>query len=265
MPQTVTITTPITKNRYVKELAAILTAHHVASEQDLLAVIDQVAAMERQLDAAVKELAAMRRDLAEAERRRHPVANAMRNAVNAMQKQISELRDKLATLKQAVIAGCKNAVAAFKEKGIAALSNIARFFRLRPMLEAVHTAARNATQSADQTIARIETISAEYHEAGRHLKNIGRAVTGKEIIQEAKPQGQLAKTVTAPFRVTRSRFANIRDSAAAAIGTLNRLEERAAQRKPSVQKAMQEYNQQIAETARAAPETVRVRPMKVER
>ena len=262
MPQTGAANAPITENESVKELLAILDAHHSASKKDFLAVINQVGAMERQLDAAVKELAGMRRELAEAQKNNHPVVNAMRNAVAVMQEQVTELRKQLAVLKQTVIDGCKNAVTAFKEKGISALSNITRFFKIKPILEAVHTTAHRAAMSADQAIAKIEAVSAEYHEAGRHLKNMGRAMTGKEAIQEARPPGAVAKTVSAPFRAVRACFAGIRNQAVGAVNNLKRLEAQ-AQRKPSIKKTMQRYNEKIEREGRAAPD--RPRPAKAER
>ncbi len=61
----------------------------------------------------------------------------MQKAAIAMQGQILDLRDKLSELKQTVIEGCKNAVDAFLEKGISALDNIVRFFKVRPILESM--------------------------------------------------------------------------------------------------------------------------------
>lgn len=110
-------------------------------------MLEQVGTMEQQLEAAVRELAAMRRDLAEMERRRHPAANAMRKAVIIVQAQVLELREKLSALKQAIADGCKNAVTAFREKGAAALDTVTRFFRVRPMLEAVQVQADHAAQA----------------------------------------------------------------------------------------------------------------------
>ena len=102
--------------------------NNAPSTKDFLAVLNQVATMEKQLDAAVKELAAMRQGLKTAQEQNHPVKHALQKTVIVMQGQVLDLRDKLAELKQHVIDGCKNAVAAFRENGISALDNVARFF-----------------------------------------------------------------------------------------------------------------------------------------
>ena len=38
-------------------------------------------------------------------------------------------------------------------------------------------------------------MAAQYHEAGKHLKNAGRVLAGKEAVTEAKPTGKVAKTI----------------------------------------------------------------------
>ena len=250
---------PITENEYVKQLMAVLQKNNAPSKKDFIAVIGHVTAMENQLEQMIAELQAMRRDLAEAQRQNHPVRHALQKAVIVMQAQISELRKNLTALKENIIDGCKNALAAFKEKGISALDNIARFFKVKPVLEAIHTGADKAAKSADKTIANIEAASAKYHEAGRRVKNAGRALSGKEAIQEAKPSGKVTKAFTAPARAVRSCFKGIRNNAVAAVGKLRRLEERAAEKKQSINDTLKECNELVkqAEKERKTPTRTR--------
>ena len=255
MPGTSRTATPLAGSRSAAELLSILREQSSPSLTDFQKLLEQVGTMERQLEAAVQELAAMRRDLAEMERRRHPAANAVRKAVIVMQAQVLELREKMFALKEAVVDGCKNAVAAFRKQGSAALDNITRFFRVRPMLEAVQEQAAHAAEAADRAMGRIEAASRKYHEAGRHLKNAGRALTGKDAIQEARQPGKAAKAAAAPFRATRACFRAMEKGAASAADRLGRLE----QQKPSVQETIQQYNRDM-EQLRAVPVKVRPRP-----
>jgi len=240
----------------------ILRENNAPSTKDFLAVLQQVGVMEKQLDAAVKELAAMRRELQTAQEQNHPVKTVMQKAVIAMQGQVLDLRDKLAELKQNIIDGCKNAVTAFKENGITALDNIARFFKVKPLLEAMRGKLDKNIRFDDKAIAKIEAISAEYHEAGRHLKNMGRALLGKEAIHEAKPPGKLTKAMLAPYRAERSCLSAMKKSVEAAIGNFARLEDRA---KPSIKKAIQEHSEKAARDKKSAPAVERPRPANAER
>ena len=151
-------------------------------------------------------------------------------------------REKLAALRQAVVEGSKNALTAFREKGASALDNIARFFKVRPILDAIHTQAGHAVAAADRSVVRIEAASMKYHEAGRHLKNAGRALTGKEAVQAAKSPGMVSKTFTAPFRAVCSCFRSIEKNSAALSGRLKQLEEK----KQSVKAAIRQHNEERA-------------------
>ncbi|WP_369283988.1 DUF6674 family protein [Oscillibacter sp. GMB15532] len=265
MAKTKTAAEPILDNEHVKELLAILKENNSPSTKDFLSILNQVGAMEKQLKTAVKELAAMRQELKIAQEQNHPVKTALQKAVIVMQGQVLDLRDKLAELKQNVINGCKSAVAAFKEKGISALDNVARFFKVRPILETMRDTLTKDIQYDDKAIAKIEAISTEYHQTGRHLKNMGRAMFGREAVQEAKQPGKLAAAVSYPFRVERSCFAAMQKSADKALGAISRLEERAAEKKLSIREALETHNEKIAQAKKDAPTAERPRPANAER
>lgn len=186
---------PLADNKHVQEFLSIMKANNLSGTEDLSAVIKQVGAMERQLGAAVEELHAMRRELETMREKNHPLLKTVQNAVIIMQNNALHLRDNLAALKKNIIDGCKNAVAAFQEKGLSALRNVADFFKIRPGLETLRDSMDKSIWSDEAAVAKIEAVSAEYHEAGRHLKNMGRTLVGKEAIAEAKAPGRLADVV----------------------------------------------------------------------
>lgn len=262
MAKNKTAAEPIIDNEYVKELLAILRENNAPSTKDFLAVLQQVGAMEKQLDAAVKELSTMRQELKEAQEQNHPVKAALQKAVIVMQGQVLDLRERLAELKQTIIDGCKNAVSEFKEKGLSALDNVASFFKVRPILETMRKELDSNIRFDDKAIAKIEAISTEYHQAGLHLKNMGRAMLGKETMQEGKTPGKLAAAVSAPFRAERSCFAAMKKSAEKALDAMTRLEERAAEKKPSIREAIETHKKQVEKDT---PPEMRPRPINAER
>ena len=254
------VAVPLLENEYVKELLAIMEANDTPGRRDLLAVLAQVGAMERQLNAAVTELAALRRELNAAREQAHPVKTALQNTGAALEKNVADLRDKLSTVKQNVIDGCKNAVDTFKEKGISALVNIARFFKVRPMLEDMRGELSNGIRADRAAMVKIKAISTEYHEAGRHIKNMGRTLMGKESVSDAKPLGKLAKSLEVPFKAELSCLSAMKRSVETALSRLAALE-RAAERKPSVQKTIKTFHEQIAQKQESVPDTEKSRPL----
>jgi len=252
-------TAPIMSNENVIELLKIMRDNNAPTMRDFMSVLNQVGAMEKQLAAATGELAAMRRELAEAQKQNHPIKNTLQKAVIAMQGQVLELRDKLAALKDNIINGCKNAIDAFKDKGVAALDGIARFFKIKPILESMRNGLEKNIAFDDKAIAKIEAVSTEYHEAGKHLKNVGRAMIGKEAITEAKPVGKVARAFEAPIKAERKIYVSMKKSVEAAIGSMIRLEEKAAERKPSIKKTMDDLNKKVEREKAERPAPVRSR------
>ena len=235
-----TAETPIAENEYVKELLALLKENQSPAGNELLEAIGHVSEMEKQLASAVDELKAMRQDLEKMQN--NPLKTALQKSVIVLQDRILALRNSLAELKAGIIEGCKNTLAAVKEQGISALDNAARFFHIKPGLEALRNNINEGIKADEKAISRIEAVSAEYHEAGRHVKNIGRALMGKEAVQEAKAVGKLAKTVQAPYRAERACFLAARKGLDKAVAGLDRLEH-AAEKQPSILKTMQEHKE----------------------
>lgn len=225
------VETPIAENEYVKELLTLLKENQSSAGKELLEAVAHVSEMEKQLAGAVDELKAMRQELQNLQEQNHPLKAVLQKSVRALEANVAALRERLAELKGAV-----------KEQGISALDNAARFFHIKPGLAALRNNINEGIQADEKAISRIEAVSAEYHEAGRHLKNIGRALMGKEAVQEAKAPGRLAKTVQAPYRAERACFLAARNSLDKAVASLDRLE-RAAERQPSILKTMQEHKE----------------------
>ena len=245
------VETPIAENEYVKELLALLKENQSPAGKELLEAIGHVSEMEKQLASAVDELKAMRQDLEKM--KNPPLKSALQKSIVVLQDRILALRDSLAELKAGIIEGCKNTLAAVKERGISALDHAARFFHIKPGLTAMRNNINEGIQADEKAISSIEAVSAEYHEAGRHVKNIGRALMGKEAVQEAKAPGKLAKTVQAPYRAERACLLSMQNSVEKALARIERLEQ-AAEKKPSILDTMRTQNEKIrAEPAKEAP------------
>ena len=156
------------------------------------------------------------------------------------------MRQRILELKGQVIEGCKNILKDFADRGAVALNGVSRFLRLGPALEAVQAAAEKTVQSSDRAVSRIDAFSTEFHEAGRHLKNMGRSIQGKPAQAEAKENGRVADAFKGAFRIERAFASAIGENVGLSLNALARLEQR-AQRRPSVLEAMRE------QAAKAAP------------
>lgn len=198
----------------------------------------------------MEQLAAMRQDLQEM--RKSPLKSALQKTVHALEEKAEALRGQITVLKENIIEGCKQALAGFKERGTEALDNLAQFFHLREGLVSIQKATESAIQLDSQALKRIEAMSLEYHEAEKHLKNVGLTLMGKETIQTAKPMGTLAKVVSAPYKADLTCHLAMRGTIQKALSGLERLEQTV--KKPSILQTMQEQAEKVrAEPAKESP------------
>lgn len=232
---------PLLSEPAVRELLAVMEKHNAPGKEDFLAVLEQVAGLEKQLGAAVEELAAMRKELAEA--REGPVKKALGHAVKALEKSVSTLREKLGALKKAVVEGCKKTLTAFKEQGVSALAHTAEFLHIRPALEAVGRELDQSIAQDEKALSVIANASREYHEAGLHLKNALRAVTGREPVAEPKGPGALARGLSVPLKAERAVLRSMKNRTTGALKRLEHLEQAA---RPPIRQTMEEMTAKAA-------------------
>lgn len=163
----------LVENEYVKELLAVLKENPSPSGKDFAEMVAHVGELESRLAEAVEELKTMRQELQQVQNR--SLKAVLQKSCKSLEDNISNMRQKLAELKDHIIEGCQKALSAFKERGTSALDGLSRFFHVKPMLEGIRKAIDNSIRIDDNAVSKIQTLSAEYHQAGRHLKNMGRA------------------------------------------------------------------------------------------
>lgn len=236
---------PLAENEQVKALLAVLEENNAPGYRELAELVSHVSGMERQLIEALGELHDMRRKMQEAEDR--SLKSVLQKGYRGLEGNVDAMRRRLLELKGQIVEGCRNMLEDFKERGAVALNGAARFFRLKPALEAVQNVAENSIQACAGAVSRLDAFSKEYHEAGMHLKNMGRSLLGRPAETEAKDSGKIAEAFTGAFVLESAFAAAVSRGAERSMGALARLE-RAAERRPSVLKAMKE------QAAKAEPE-----------
>ena len=219
--------TNIMENEYVKELFGILKENG-KDTSGLNALIGQLKNMENFVKLAEDRITDMKAQLDNMrEIQNHPIKTALKNAITALEMKIAEIKVQITELKNNIIDGCKNAVKAFKEKGIAALDKIASFFRIKKGLQAIKTNISAAVNNCDKSVTKIESFSQEYHKAGRHFKNMARVIVGKQPIDKVKESGKLAKTFSAPYRAHKTCLLGIQKAVNVIVNKLEQLEQNA--------------------------------------
>jgi hypothetical protein len=233
---------PLSENQYVKELFSIMRDNG-RDTSGLSALLGHVSEMETFVKNAEDKISVMKDQLAEMkEIQSHPVKTALQKAIKSLEHTVSVMKDQIGKLKSQIIDGCKSAVTAFKENGIAALNNLAKFFRVKPLLSAINNNATRDIGVSNDAISRINEYAKQYHTAGRAVKNIGRMFTGKDPIDDVKQAGVIAKTLSAPYRANIAIQNGIKKAVGKAADAIDELDlaatvkqaERTRERKPSL-------------------------------
>ena len=224
----------LAENEQVKEVLTLLKENRTPGAEEFAQLISYVGQMENRLAEAVGELKNMRQELQEAQN--HSLKAVMQKSCQAMEDSISDMRNRLSELKNKIIEGCQNILSDFKKRGVVALNGLTHFLGLRPLMEGLRETADKSIQTSNRAISRVESFSAEFHETGRHLKNMSRVLRGRDLSEAAKESGKIAGALKAAIRTERSCVSAIRNGAEKSLQSLEQLE-RSAQR-PSVLKAM---------------------------
>lgn len=228
---------PVEENEQVKALVVLLMGKDPAGGRELEELAGQVASMERRLDAALEELGAIRQKIQEVQDR--SLKAVLQKNCKTLEGNVDAMRQRILELKGQVIEGCRNILKDFADRGAVALNGVSRFLRLKPALEAVQAAVEKTVQSSDRAASRIDAFSTEFHEAGRHLKNMGRTIQGRPAQAEAKENGRVADAFKGAFKIERAFASAISENVGLSLNALARLEQR-AERRPSVLGAMRE-------------------------
>ncbi|GHU58605.1 hypothetical protein FACS1894133_3670 [Clostridia bacterium] len=219
---------PLAENQYVQELFSILQDNG-KDTKGLAALIGHVSEMENFVQKAENKISEMKSQLAEMkEVQNHPVKTALTNAIKSLEAKVAEVKERIAELKTNIIESCKSAVEAFKEKGVAALNNLAKFFHIKNGLKAIDKSAEQSVKICDNAVKNINEFAQNYHAAGLAVKNMGRIIIGKEPVDAKKENGVLAKIAAAPYKAEKAAMNGIKKTVDKAIAALDGMEERQA-------------------------------------
>ena len=242
--------TMLLQNESVLEFLKILNSSNIQSQANEYAdFFSSIDTMQNQLNETLAELKNVRKQLDAIQGRKTPLKKAFDAIVNKLQAEIQAIQTQLNEIKEKLLMAAKNAVQSFKEKGQAALNDVLKFFNIKKELQRTVQSAGAVIDFCNQSIAKIERISSEYHAAGLHTRNMGRAIIGKEIVVNQKEKGNLAKLLQMMIRFHKNFSSGLKKSCEAALLKMGSLEktvqmnrERAAQRKaakkPSLMKRM---------------------------
>lgn len=219
---------PLQRQEAVQQFMKLLAENGQRGQaMDLSALMWYMDGMNRQFEAVLTELQEVKEQLAQ--EKRPSVRKAMKNAVSALEEKALAVRDKLTGLWEKITQCAANAVRDFKEMGVSALDGALSMLGVKRTLEAIQKGVSSLAADARKNIEKVEDMGHDLRSAGAHLKNVGRALLGKEAqVVNGGREGRFQSVVLAPMRATQRLLSGMNNATLAAIGNAERLEAVAA-------------------------------------
>lgn len=219
---------PLQRQEAVQQFMKLLAENGQGGQaMDLSALMWYMDGMNRQFEAVLAELQEVKEQLAQ--EKRPSVRKAMKNAVSALEEKALAVRDKLTGLWEKITQCAANAVRDFKEMGVSALDGAVSMLGVKKALEAIQEGVSSLAADARKSIENVERMGHDLRSAGAHLKNVGRALLGKEAqVVNGGQEGRFQSVVLAPMRATQRLLSGMNNATLAAIGNVERLEAVAA-------------------------------------
>lgn len=179
----------------IRELFQVLEGNGLLKErQEVEVLVDCLEGMENQFEQVLKELKAVREQLSGIQDR--GIQAAAVRILGGAENKVQEIGSQFALAKQNIVRSAKNAVEAFKEKGVDALRRAVSAMKIPAALSFLKESLHKGAESMNKNAEKAGAVSAELYKAAQHMKNAGRVLTGREAEDPAElntDKGILAK------------------------------------------------------------------------
>ena len=179
----------------MKELLYVLETNGLKKErQEVETLVDYLEGMGNQFSQMLGELQAVRGELAKMQDK--GIRAAVTRVVDSAESKVKEILGKVSLIGKNLVHSAKNAVAAFKEKGVDALRKAVSAMKIPTVLSAMKDMLHGGAESMNKKAEKTGMLAEELHKARGHRKNIGRILTGRqaeEPTERAADRGILAK------------------------------------------------------------------------
>lgn len=178
------------ENEDVKKLTEILNSQKIEVPlSEYQALLSQIEKLENQLVNITSQLSAVTEQLNEIQD--SPVKSSIKNAVQNIENKVNEAKSHLNNIKDDFIAGTKQALESFKEKGISVLSSALSFIKVKDGLNFV----KNTLQGAENQLIKAVNKLEQLEQKAQKPSVIGNLDTLKKQVaeKESLPKGNAKK------------------------------------------------------------------------
>lgn len=161
------------------ELLAVLEQSGLTKERnEVSSLVEYIGSMEERLSQMMGELQEMHGEVKQIQDK--GLHTRCSRLLDTAQEKISQVGSMVGTVKTNFVRAAGNAVQSFKETGRSALSKAVRAMKIPVVLSKMKDGFHRAAQAMENLAYDTDVKREQLHEAGVHLQNAGRALSGKE-------------------------------------------------------------------------------------
>lgn len=249
----------------ISELQKILEQYGMGKEaQQISLLLEQMQAMQQNYNTVFQELKTVRNQLDQLQNTSQPeTQSAIVNQLAAFEGSVQNQYKKLQDVGRQVNEKAGTLIQRFKEIGIKALNNICQFLGIKENLIKMRDIAQSNAAETKRAIEKIDSIGNEVKKAGVHFRNIGRAVTGRELIDpSSREQLKIFKNLKAHYGKNLDAFEKRTEKLNASIEKFDKLEKAAD--KASVRAKLASNKKAVEANDASEPKIEKERPPKAE-
>jgi uncharacterized phage infection (PIP) family protein YhgE len=246
---------PLEDNREVAALLRYMIQHQQKqTHEDFTALLKTVSALEEQLRATNAELRTVKRELNTV---RDSLTPSQRSSgerlVKAAETALRQAGEQLRNIREKIVQTAKNTLESVRQAGISGLNGLSNLLGVRKALRGLKAQMGRTAGTLETGISRMEAAGKELRGAGEHLRNIGRALAGREPLAK---QAEKQAAALAPLRGLAGAFRKMEERASHALGALEKLELVAEVKKPSVRETLKKLESRQTDAKAPARENV---------
>lgn len=179
----------------IKTLLYVLGSSGLKKEQqEVETLVDYLENMGNQFSQMIGELQAVRGELEKMQDK--GICATVSRVVERAEDRTQEIWGRISVIGKNLVRSAKNAVTAFKEKGVNALRKAVSAMKIPQVLSAVKNMMHHGAEKMNGKAEKTQMLAQELHKAKEHRRNVGRILTGrraKEPTEQAVDRGILVK------------------------------------------------------------------------
>lgn len=239
------LTLPLEENPVVAELLRLLAQAKAEQLPDFKELVQCVSSMETQLNRTTAELQTVKQELQSLQGTLSKENKAFFSDLTASVETIlSQGREQLGGIKENIVRASRMVTDNLKGKGISGLNRALDSLGVRKAIRALQTHLNRTANVLEAGIERVEAVGRELRDAGSHLQNAGRVITGKERQDAPGKTGRLTAAIMTPLRRIREAIGKMESLSERALSRLDSLEQAAKEERPSVKDALKTLKNQ---------------------